>query len=150
MLCVDANVLVYAHRRDVREHAPYAAWLERARRASEPLGVPTLSLAAFLRLVTNPRVFPDPTPLEEALRFADALRSSPNHVAIEPGPRHWTIFRELSVAADARGNLVPDAYLAAVAIEHGALMCSADRDFARFPGLRWRHPLDDGPPSGGR
>lgn len=142
MRCVDVNLLVYASRDDVPRHDEYRAWLDEARRAEEPLGLPTLALCGFLRVVTHPRVFARPTPRGDAFAFVSALRASPNHVPVEPGPRHWDVFTRLCHDADARGNLVPDAYLAAMAIERGATWYSADRGFARFPGLRWRHPLD--------
>ena len=143
MLCVDVNVLVYAHRGDAPDHARYLGWLDAARQADEPLGVPTSSLSGFLRIVTHPRIFADPTPLSDALAFVDAVRAAPNHIALEPGSRHWVVFTELCRTSEARGNLVPDAYLAAMAVEHRAVLCTADRGFGRFPGLRWRHPFDD-------
>lgn len=141
MRCVDVNVLVYAHRPEAPDHDRYRAWLEHARTAEEPLGLSSLVLSGFLRVVTHPRVFRDPTPLDTALTFLDAVRAAPNLVEVAPGDRHWAIFRRLCADADVRGNLVPDAYLAAMAIEHGATWWSADRGFARYPGLRWRHPL---------
>lgn len=140
---VDVNVLVHAHREDSPNHARYRAWLERACVADEPLGVGSLVLSGFVRVVTHPRVFADPSPLEVALGFAEAIRQAPSVLALAPGRRHWDIFARLCEQADARGNLVPDAYLAAMAIEVGASWYSADRDFARFPGLRLRHPLDE-------
>jgi uncharacterized protein len=142
MRCVDVNVLVYAHRDESPGHAEYLSWLEDARRADEPLGVSPLVLSGFLRVVTHPRVFADPTPLDVALAFADAVRTSPNALRLLPGARHWGIFTRLCSNADVRGNLVPDAYLAALAIEHGGTWYSADRGFARFGDLRWCHPLD--------
>lgn len=99
-----------------------------------------LVLSGFLRVVTHPRVFTDPTPPEDARSFVDALRGAPNCVATNPGPRHWGIFVGLCEAAGARGNLVPDAYLAALAVESGSEWVTTDRDFSRFPGLKWRHP----------
>lgn len=140
MRCVDVNVLVYAHRPESPDHSDHRAWLDAARRETEPLGVPSLALSGFLRIVTHPRIFRDPTPRDEALRFAAAIRAAPNHVALEPGARHWAIFVDLCRAADARGNVVPDAYLAAMAVENRAVMITADRGFARFPGLRWASP----------
>lgn len=110
--------------------------------SDQPLGISALVLSGFLRVVTHPRVFRDPTPLEDAVSFATAVRSAPNALEVAPGPRHWDIFLRLCRSADARGNLVPDAYLAAMAIERGATWFSADRGFARFPELRWRHPLE--------
>jgi uncharacterized protein len=143
MRCVDVNVLVYAHREDAREHEAYRDWLEDSRRRDEPLGLSDLVLSGFLRVVTHPRVFAEPTPLEVAIGFTDALRSSPNGLRLSPGERHWEIFTRLCREADARGDLVPDAYLAAMVLETGGTWFSADRGFARFPGLDWRHPLDE-------
>ena len=100
-----------------------------------------LVLSGFLRVVTHPRVFQDPSPLEAALEFVSQIRARPNCVVLAPGERHWTIFEGLLGATRANGNLVPDAYFAALAIEHGADWVTTDRDYARFPGLRWRHPL---------
>lgn len=100
-------------------------------------------LSGFLRVVTHPRVFTPPTPISTALAFADGLRNHPNAVAIAPGERHWSIFRRLCAQASARGNLVSDAYLAALAIESGSEWITDDGDFARFSGLLWRRPLDD-------
>jgi toxin-antitoxin system PIN domain toxin len=102
-------------------------------------------LSAFMRIVTHPRIFRTPTPLQEALRAVSTLRGQPNCVPISPGPRHWEIFADLCRKAEARGNLVPDAYLAALAIESGCEWITTDRDYSRFPGLRWRHPLREEP-----
>lgn len=98
-------------------------------------------LSGFLRVVTHPRVFVQPTPLERALAFCDALRERPNAVVLAPGARHWRLFADLCTLAGARGNLVPDAYLAALAIETGSTWATADHDYARFPGLAVAHPL---------
>lgn len=143
MRCVDVNVLVHAHREDSPDHEGYRDWLEQSRLADEPLGVSDLVLSGFLHVVTHPGVFREPTPLDVAVRFADAVRGSGNALVVAPGERHWAIFTRLCVEADARGNLVPDAFLAALAIEAGAAWYSGDRGFARFPGLDWRHPLRD-------
>jgi toxin-antitoxin system PIN domain toxin len=142
MLCVDVNILVYAHRADAPDHAAYHAWLDAARVGIEPLGVSDLVLAGFVRVVTHPRIFREPTTLSTALDFAELLRASPAAVAVEPGDGHWAIFRELCRRGGAAGNFVPDAFLAALAIEHGATWVTADRGFARYPGLRWEHPLE--------
>jgi toxin-antitoxin system PIN domain toxin len=101
-----------------------------------------LVLSAFLRIVTHPRIFKLPTRLEDALRFASELRSQANCVVVTPGARHWEIFTTLCRAAGVKGSLVPDAYLAALAIESGSEWITTDRDYSRFPGLRWRHPLE--------
>jgi hypothetical protein len=142
MLLPDVNVLVFAHREDLRDHERYRAWLEGVVDGPEAFGLSDLVLSGFLRVVTHPRVFATPTPLERALEFAEAVRSASNRVRISPGERHWEIFTALCREAQARGNLVPDAWFAALAIESGSEWITADRDYARFPGLRWRHPLE--------
>jgi uncharacterized protein len=101
-----------------------------------------LVLSGFLRIATHPRALSPPTPLQDALAFAAAVRGAANCVDIRPGPRHWDIFAGLCRAVRAKGNTVPDAYHAALAIESGSEWISTDRGFARFPGLRWRHPFD--------
>ncbi len=98
--------------------------------------------SGFLRVVTHPRIFREPTPLGIALEFVEILGASPATVPVLPGERHWEIFTDLCTRVDARGNKVPDAFLAAIAIEQGATRVSADRGFAGVPGLRWIHPLD--------
>ena len=100
-----------------------------------------LVLSGFVRVTTHPRVFREPTPLESALSFAAEVRDRSNCVVVSPGERHWEIFSRLCREAGAKGNLVRDAYLAALAQEWGCEWITTDRDFARFPGLRWRHPL---------
>lgn len=101
-----------------------------------------LVLSVFLRVVTSPRAFDAPMPIERALTAAEALRSRPNSVLVAPAERHWKNFGRLCRDAGIKGNLVPDAYFAALAIESGSEWITTDRDYSRFPGLRWRHPLD--------
>jgi toxin-antitoxin system PIN domain toxin len=107
----------------------------------EAYGISELVLAFVSRIATHPRVFDPPTSLEETLAFVDVVRNQPQCVLIAPGPQHWSIFCRLCRQAGAKGSLVTDAYLAALAIESGSEWITADRDFSRFPGLRWRHPL---------
>lgn len=142
MILPDVNVLVYAHREDAARHHEFRAWLEAVLRGPAAYGMSDLVLSGFLRVVTHPRVFARPTPLPEALAFVAAVRDRENRVPVRPGPRHWEIFRSLCEDAGVRGNLVPDAWLAALAIESGSEWITTDRDFTRFPGLRTRHPLD--------
>ena len=142
MVLIDVNVLVYAHRRDSQHHIGCRRWLEGCINSEEAYGMSDFVLSAFLRIVTHPRIFKSPSRLEDALRFADEVRSPANCVLIAPGARHWEIFTRLCREAGAKGNLVPDAYLAALAIESGSEWISTDRDYTRFPGLRWRHPLN--------
>jgi hypothetical protein len=139
---VDVNVLIYAHRTDAPSHQEYRQWLDELIHADAAYGMADLVLSGFLRVVTHPRVFRDPTPLETALAFVSEVRGRANCVPVTPGDRHWEIFTGLCRSVRARGSLVPDAYFAAVAIESGTEWVTTDRDYARFPGLRWRHPLD--------
>ncbi|MGH4026552.1 MAG: type II toxin-antitoxin system VapC family toxin [Pseudonocardiaceae bacterium] len=142
MILCDVNVLVSAHKEGADRHDEYRAWLEDALNGDEVFGVSDLVLSSVLRIVTHPRIFDPPSTWERAREFADAIRSAPNAVPVSPGPRHWQIFTELGEKAAVRGNLVPDAYLAALAIESGSEWITADRGFARYPGLRSRHPLE--------
>ena len=141
MVLFDVNVLVYAFREDAPDHASFRNWLEGVTSSESAFGLSDVVLSGFLRIVTHPRLFNPPTPLEYALPFVEALRAQPNCVLIAPGSRHWAIFAALCRDTDARGNLIPDAYLAALAIESGSEFISTDRDFSRFPGLRWRTPF---------
>lgn len=140
MILVDVNVLVYAHRSDTPDHGRYREWLQATLNADAAYGICDLVLSGFLRIVTHPRIFQQPSPLKSALAFAAALRDRPNCVVVAPGNRHWEIFTRLCRETDAKGNLIADAYLAALAIESGSEWITTDRDYARFPGLRWRHP----------
>lgn len=141
MILCDVNVLLYAFRRDASRHQEFRRWLVERRRAAESYGFPELVLSAVVRIATHPRIFVQPSTLDEVLAFAAAVRNHPNAVLIAPGPRHWEIFTDLCRATAVRGNLVPDAYFAALALESGSEWQTTDRDYSRFPGLRWRHPL---------
>ena len=140
MILLDVNVLVDAFREDAPRHGTLRPWLESTIGSGGAFAVSHLVLSGFLRVVTHPRGFDPPTPLAAALEFAEALRAQPNCVSIAPGNRHWAIFRRLCLEAEARGNLIADAYLAALAVESGSEWISSDRDFSRFAGLRWRPP----------
>lgn len=135
------NVLVYSYRDDASGHAAYRAWLEALVDGDAPFAVADIVLSGFLRIVTHPRIFQLPAGMAEAVAFADALRGRPNAVPVAPAARHWAIFTRLCRESGTKGNLVPDAYLAALAIESGCELATADRGFARFAGLRWSHPL---------
>ena len=141
MLAPDVNVLVYAHREDRPEHDRCRQWLEDTVEADAAFGLADLVLSGFLRIVTHPRVFKTPSPIDSALAVCRELRARPNCVRLVPGARHWEIFERLCREGGARGNLVPDAYLAALAVESGCEWVTTDRDYGRFPGLRWRNPL---------
>jgi hypothetical protein len=142
MILADVNVFVYAFRRDAVNHKEYLGWLEDCVGSDQAYGLADSVLAGFLRVATNPRVFKEPSSVDSALRFCDEVRNQANCVLVAPGQRHWEIFTNLCRAANAKGNLVPDAWFAALAIESGSEWISTDRDYSRFPGLRWRHPLE--------
>jgi len=141
VILVDANLLIYAQVSGFSQHQPARDWLDRQLNGAAPIGMAWITLIAFLRIVTNPRVFDRP------LSTADAWRQIIAWLAREqvwsPGPteRHQEILGELLKLPGVHGNLVPDAHLAALAIEHGLTLYSTDGDFARFPGLRWINPI---------
>lgn len=141
MVLFDVNVLVYAHRADAPNHAAYRQWLEGIINGPTVYGVSELVLSGFIRVVTHPRIFNPPSTLPEALTFVKQVRDQPHAVLQHPGPRHWEIFTSLCKKTNVKGNLVPDAYLAAIAIESGCEWITTDQDFSRFPVLKWRHPL---------
>ena len=142
MRMLDVNVLIYAHREDAHaEHERYRQWLTRVATGPEPWAVTPLVLSGLVRIVTNRRVFPRPSTLDEAFAFINALLRRRSCHLLNPGPRHFAIFEQLCRASDASAKLVADAYHAAVAIEHGCTWVSTDADFARFADLRYEHPL---------
>lgn len=144
MILLDVNVLVYAFDRDSVEHTRSRRWLEDALVGDEPVGVTDVVLSGFLRVATHPAILVRPAPIETAMTFATAVRAAPSCLPLAPGERHWSIFVRLCRTAGVAGNRVPDAYLAALAIEAGAELLTYDRGFARYPGLRWRTPAGAG------
>jgi uncharacterized protein len=138
---VDANILLYAADDSTEFHERARRWLEEALNGPSRVGLPWPALAAFLRISTHPRAARNPLTAREAWEFVtDWLGAGPAWIP-QPGPRHAEIFRRLTVTAGLQGNLVSDAHLAALALEHGVGICSADSDFARFPGLAWVNPV---------
>mgnify|MGYP001217392026 FL=1 len=142
MILLDVNVLVYAMREDSERHAEYSAYLRRVLGGAEAVGMSDMVLSGAVRILTHRRIFRPPTPMGLAVDFVEFVRTSPNVLSVSPGPRHWQIFSDLCRNTNAVGGLVTDAWYAALAIEQGCEWVSADRDFARFPGLRWHHPLE--------
>lgn len=140
MILPDVNVLVAAYRDDAPEHISCRSWLEAVLNGDEAFGMSDLALSGFLRVVTHPRIFTLPASSDEALGFTKVLRNQPHCVPVSPGLRHWDIFTRLCRDAETRGNLTPDAWFAALAIESGCEWITLDRDFARFKGLRWSRP----------
>jgi uncharacterized protein len=141
MLLLDVNVCVYAFRRESRRHEDFKAWLEQALSGPEPVGLPEQVLASMVRLVTNHRIYQDPSAPTAVLSFCDALLQAPASMRVRPGERHWGIFRALVSQHGLRGNDIPDAYLAALALEHRATWVTTDHGFARYQGLRLLDPL---------
>ena len=142
MRLLDVNILVHAHREDSERHLEIKEWLESALVEPEGIALSELVLSGCLRVITHPRVFKQPTPLALALEFVESLRSLDGVKILAPSDKHWALFIRLCRDGDARGNLVPDAYHAALALETGCEWVTLDRGFARFPRLKLLHPLD--------
>jgi toxin-antitoxin system PIN domain toxin len=132
----DVNVLVYAHREDTDQHKQSLAWLETRINSDESFAISELVLSGFLRIVTHPKIFNPPSKLEDALTFIEQIRNQTNCVIVVPQERHWAIFSNLCRQANAKGNLIPDAYYAALAIETGSEWITTDQDFSQFSGLK--------------
>ena len=141
MILPDVNVLLYAFRSDSAHHGLALRWVEDLVNGQEAYAMSPQVLASVVRLSTHPRVFASPSRLDDALAYARVLMEQPHCTAVVPGVRHWSIFEEQSRRAAALGNLVQDAWYAALAIEAGCEWVTTDGDFARFPGLRWRRPF---------
>jgi hypothetical protein len=140
MILPDVNVLIYAFRQDVPEHAICRPWLTGIVEGDARFGVSPVALAAVVRFTTNPRAYRTPTPIELAFAFCENLLTQPHCQIVEPGERHWQIFKRLCIETETRGPRVTDAWFAALAIEWGCEWVTLDRDFARFPGLKWQVP----------
>ena len=140
MILPDVNVLIYAFRKDDPQHALCNAWLTRIVGDEGRFGLSPLALAALVRITTNTRSFREASTLAEAFTFCDYLLGQPNCQVVEPGDRHWSIFARLCRDTGTRGPRVTDAWFAALAIEWGCEWITLDRDYARFPGLKWRAP----------
>lgn len=136
----DVNVLVHALRPDASAHDQCRSWLDVTAASSRPFALTPSVLSGTVRVLTHPRVFAPPSDLALVLHELGRLVDAPNAVVVTPGRRHWSILAELCRQAGARGNLVPDAALAAVSIEHGCRLITLDRDFARFDGVEWAPP----------
>jgi toxin-antitoxin system PIN domain toxin len=141
MILADVNVLVYAFRSDAERHAEHRQWLEDLVNGPEAYGVSPQVLAGVVRICTHSRVFARPSEPRRTLDFCRTLLEQPNATTITPGARHWHIFESLCLESKARGNLVQDAWFAALAIESGCEWITTDRDYSRFRGLRWRSPF---------
>lgn len=141
MTVIDANILLYAYNADAPQQRAIAGWLRELIESNETVGLPWVTIWAFIRICTNRRIWNSPRPAKEAFGIISEWLSQPGVVLLEPGPRHWELLGSLVLEHNATGPLVTDAVLAALAIENGALLASTDHGFSRFRGLRWVNPL---------
>jgi toxin-antitoxin system PIN domain toxin len=141
LILVDANLLIYARVAEFAQHEAARMWLDDQINGLARVALPWPSLLGFLRITTNPRIFQRPEPVDAAWRQVEEWLSQPSVWVPLPTERHANVFGDLLRAERVQGNLIPDAHLAALAIEHGLTLCSTDGDFARFPNLRWVNPL---------
>jgi len=141
VIAPDVNLLVSAFDQESLSHQEAKVWLENVLSGREPIGLAWNVLLGFLRISTNPRALPKPLRIEQALDLVGNWLAQPNVVILHPGPRHFELLRDLLIGVGTGGNLTSDAHLAALALEHRAVVYSSDKDFNRFTGLRWQNPL---------
>jgi toxin-antitoxin system PIN domain toxin len=141
LILVDANLLLYAYHPRAEQHEAARRWLEAVLNGTDLVRFAWLTLWAFIRIATNPRAFEHPLTASEAADAVASWLAQPSAGILEPGERHWELLQEMMRSGQAAGPLVMDAVLASIALEHGAVLCTTDRDFGRFPGLRWSNPL---------
>ncbi|MGD0474753.1 MAG: TA system VapC family ribonuclease toxin [Candidatus Velthaea sp.] len=141
MKIVDVNLLIYAYNNADPLHGRACRWLTAAFNGPERIGIALSTALAYVRITTNVRIFPQPLSVADACTVVQEWLACDNVVLLAPTERHWELFRQLAIAAQARGPLAPDADLAASAIEHGATLCTHDRDYSRFEGVRIEFPL---------
>ncbi len=141
MIVLDANILLYAYDTTSAHYAKARAWLEETMSGGTSIGIPWQTVMAFLRIVTNPHLPGERFTAEDAVQVVDEWIGQPNVRLLAPGDAHWPTLREMIIGGQIRGPLMTDAQLAATTIEHGGVLHTTDRDFARFPGLRWINPL---------
>lgn len=141
MIVLDANILLYAYDSSSAHHEKARIWTEKIFSGSEPVGLPWSTVSAFLRITTNPRLPGERLTAEEAVAIVDRWLAQPNLRLLAPGENHWHLFRRMMVQGQATGALISDAQLAALTTEFGGELCTTDRDFTRFPGLRVTNPL---------
>jgi toxin-antitoxin system PIN domain toxin len=138
---LDANVLLYAYNADAPQHPAAARWLAKLLESGEVIALPWITIWAFIRIATNSRIWPNPLPAKQVFAIVEKWISQPGVIVLEPGPRHTEILKGLIIDQSVTGAMVTDAVLAALALENGAFLASADQDFRRFPTLQWRNPF---------
>jgi toxin-antitoxin system PIN domain toxin len=136
----DVNVLIYAFRRDTAHHETCKPWLDNIVGGDAQFGIYPLVLSAVTRITTNPRIFMQPSPIDEVFAYCDNLLNQPHCEIVRPGERHWAVFTRLCIETNTRGPRIADAWLAALAIEHACTWITYNRDYARFADLDWRSP----------
>lgn len=141
MTIIDANLLLYAYNADAPQQGKAAEWLAKLLKSGETIGLPWMTIWAFIRIATNSRIWANPRPAAEVFAIVGEWLAQPGVVPLHPGPLHAQILEQLVIKHGATGSLVTDAALAALAMEYGALLASTDQDFRRFPDLRWLNPL---------
>lgn len=141
MIILDANVLLYAYDSSSAKHSEARAWVEQVFSGEPAIGIPWQTISAFLRVITNNNLPGDRFSIEQAAEIIDQWLEQPNVRFLAPSGEHWTYFRRMLLEGQARGTLVTDAQLAALTLEYGGQLHTTDRDFARFPDLRWQNPL---------
>lgn len=140
MILPDVNVLIYAFRTDAPDHKRYRDWLDGVVNGPAAYGISPQVLCSVIRITSHPRIYADPSSVEEGLRFAQVLLDQPNATVVVPKTQHWKIFEQCCRASGATGNLTQDAWFAALAIEWGCEWITLDRDYSRFPDVKWRTP----------
>jgi toxin-antitoxin system PIN domain toxin len=141
VIVIDANLLIYAYDLASADHKKSLVWLENVLSGEEAVGLPWQSMSAFLRIITNRRLAGARVTVEQAVHIVEEWLQQPNVQILVPGDQHWSALRRMILEGRASGPLVSDAEIAALTIEYGGVLYTADRDFARFPGLRWKNPL---------
>ncbi len=141
MILLDVNLLLYAHDASSKDHHRAARWLEEVLSRQSIVGLAWETILAFLRITTHPKILSEPYTLEEAMDVVAGWIARPNVAVVGPTEQHWSVLRKLLPKSRVRGSLIMDSHLAALAIEHGATLCTNDRDFERFPGLKVEYPL---------
>ena len=141
MIVLDVNLLLYAYDAASPDHRKARKWIEEVFSGDESIGLPWQTLTAFIRILTHPGLLGERFSMRQALAIVDQWVDTPHVQTLTPGERHWPLFRDMLVNGDVRGKVTTDAALAALTIEYAGVLYTADRDFARFPGLRWVNPL---------
>ncbi len=142
MNLLDVNVLIYSFRRDADRHEAFRAWMLELVNGDTAFAISEQVMTRVIRITTHPKIFKEPTRLKDAIAFTEKIQQHPNCRVVRSSTQHWSLFVRLCQATNARANLVTDAWFAALALESGCTWITTDRDFARFPGLKWQHPLD--------